>query len=156
MPYTDRNWQDFWRLADREHHADDPRFATVPDRVANVDALYLLLDEAVATKTTAEWSELCDTHSIPMAPVNDLAHLEDDPHYAAVGMIEEHEHPTEGPYRVVRSPMTFRSGLPGLHRPTARLGAHTAEVFEELGYDRAAIEALTPPRDQPPAGAGAG
>jgi crotonobetainyl-CoA:carnitine CoA-transferase CaiB-like acyl-CoA transferase len=142
LPYDDRNWKDFFRLAGLEEYADDPRFASINARVENVDALYGLMDEAVAKRTTAEWMELCDAHSIPAAPVVDLAEIGDDPHYRAVDFLQHQVHPTEGPYRVVRDPMTFRSGQPGLHTPAARLGQHTAEILGELGYDDERLRAL--------------
>lgn len=148
LPYSDRNWRDFFRLSGLAQFADDPRFATVNARIDNVGTLYALLDEVVATRTTAEWMELCDHHSIPAAPVVELEHLADDPHYAAVGLIEDHEHPTEGPYRVVRSPLLFRSGLPGVHTPAARLGQHNAEVLAEIGYSQDQIDALAGPAGQ--------
>ncbi len=134
LPYSDQNWADFFRLSGLDHYADDPRFATVNARIENVDALYALLQEVVGTKTTAEWMKLCDDHSIPAAPVVDLQDVADDPHFEAVGLIEHHEHPTEGPYRVVRDPVRFRSGNPGLYQHAAGLGEHTAEVLGEIGY----------------------
>ncbi|MEL6980873.1 MAG: CoA transferase [Actinomycetota bacterium] len=145
LPYSDQNWQDFFRLAGLAEYAEDPRFATVNARIEHVGELYALLDQVVGTKTTAEWMELCDQHSIPAAPVVDLEHLAEDPHYAAVGLIEEHDHPTEGPSKIVRSPLLFRSGLPGVHTPTARLGQHTAQVLAEIGYSQAQIDAIDPP-----------
>jgi crotonobetainyl-CoA:carnitine CoA-transferase CaiB-like acyl-CoA transferase len=142
LPYSDQNWSDFFRLSGLDQYADDPRFATVNARIENVNALYELLEQVAITKTTAEWMELCDAHSIPAAPVAELADLGEDPHFKAVGLIEDHEHPTEGPYRVVRSPIKFRSGDPGLFQHTAGLGEHTAEVLSEIGYDQNRIDAL--------------
>jgi crotonobetainyl-CoA:carnitine CoA-transferase CaiB-like acyl-CoA transferase len=134
LPYSDQNWADFFRLAGLDHFAEDPRFATVNARIDNVDTLYGLLEGVVGTKTTAEWMELCDDHSIPAAPVVELAEIGDDPHFEAVELIQTHVHPTEGPYRVVRNPLLFRSGTPGLHQHAAGLGQHTAEVLAEIGF----------------------
>lgn len=142
LPYSDQNWIDFFRLAGLENEADDPRFATVNARVANVDALYSLLDDAVRSKTTAEWMSICDDYSIPAAPVVDLENLADDPHFKAVGLVHEAQHPTEGPYRVVRDPLRFKSGLPGVHQPAAGLGQHTASIFSDLGYSSDDIDLL--------------
>jgi crotonobetainyl-CoA:carnitine CoA-transferase CaiB-like acyl-CoA transferase len=139
LPYNDQNWRDFFRLASKPELADDERFASVNARVANVDALYGLLDEIVAGRTTQEWMQLCDDHSIPAAPVVDLEHLERDPHFAAVELFTNHEHPTEGRYRAVRDPLRFASGSPGLYRHAPHLGQHTRQVLAELGYDDARI-----------------
>lgn len=144
LPYSDENWRDFFRLTGLEEYADDPRFATVNARVQNVDALYGLLEGVTTSRTTAEWMQVCDDHSIPAAPVVDLVDIGDDPHFDAVGLIEHHDHPTEGPYRVVRSPIKFRSGDPGLFQQVATLGQHNREVLAEIGYDQAKIDAATP------------
>lgn len=142
LPYTDRNWIDFFTLAGAPEAAADPRFATINDRITNVDALYGLLDDLVSTRTTAEWMELCDEHSIPAVPVVDLEHLGDDPHFAAVGMLRSGVHPSEGPYRIVREPVMFRSGTPGLRHHAPNLGENTAELLTELGYDTGRIDEI--------------
>lgn len=145
LPYSDQNWQDFFRLSGLDEYATDPRFATVNARIDNVNALYGLLEGVTQSKTTAEWMKLCDEYSIPAAPVTDLAEIGDDPHFAAVGLIEDHHHPTEGPYRVVRDPVRFGSGSPGLYQHAATLGEHTAEVLAEIGYDADRIAAVERP-----------
>ncbi|MGH1492846.1 MAG: CaiB/BaiF CoA transferase family protein [Acidimicrobiales bacterium] len=142
LPYSDQNWADFFRLSGLDEYADDPRFTTVNGRVANVDPLYGLLEGVVGNKTTAEWMQICDDHSIPAAPIAELSELGEDPHFKAVGLIQDHEHPTEGPYRVVRSPIKFRSGDPGIFQHAAGLGEHTDEVLIEIGYDYAKLDSL--------------
>ncbi len=142
LPYSDQNWRDFFVLVGEPELADDPRFVSVNARVTNVDALYELLDTFMARHTTDEWMQLCDNASIPAVPVLDLEHIEDDPHFAAVGMIELHDHPTEGAYRIVRDPVRFSSGNAGVWRHSPRPGASTAEILAELGYDEQEIAAV--------------
>lgn len=143
MPYSDQNWVDFFEIVGRPDLGQDPRFASINSRLTNIDALYGHLDTFATTRTNAEWLALCDSLSIPAAPVNDLKHLEDDPHFAAVDLLSVREHPTEGAYRVVKDPIDFTSGNGGLRRHAPRIGQHNDEVLTELGYDKGTIESLS-------------
>lgn len=142
LPYSDDNWHRFFAFAGRPELADDPRFGTGPDRVKHADAIYGLVDDLVRSHTTTEWLEFCVEHSIPCAEVVDPENLHDDEHFKAVGLFQEADHPTEGPYRYVRSPIRINGGaVPQLRHPP-RLGADTAEVLGELGWDAERIAAL--------------
>jgi crotonobetainyl-CoA:carnitine CoA-transferase CaiB-like acyl-CoA transferase len=142
LPYSDRNWQDFYAFTGRTEFADDPRFRRLSDRVHNIAVLYSMVEEEAATRTTQEWVAFCDRASIPCMPVMRLEELPDDPHVQAVGLFGEAEHPTEGRYRTVRSPVSF-SGAPfRIRRHAPRLGEHTAEVLREAGLSGAEIEAV--------------
>ncbi len=142
MPYSNQNWQDFFELAGRSDLASDPRFATINDRIVNIDALYSSLDDVTQTRTTAEWLEVCEHYSIPAAPVNDLERISEDPHMDAVGLLTVAEHPSEGTYRVIKDPVSFRSGNAGLQHHAPQIGQHTKEILQELGYDKGAIERI--------------
>lgn len=142
LPYSDKNWQDFFDICGRDDLAQDPRFATINSRTVHVDALYGELDEIIRTRSTEEWMKLCDAASIPAVPVVELEHIEDDPHFAAVGLLEVTEHPTEGTYRVVRDPIRFAAGTAGLWRHSAHPGEHTDEVLREVGYTDEQIAAV--------------
>jgi len=142
LPYSDDNWQRFWAFGDRPDLGADRRFATGADRVRNADILYGLLDEVVERRSTAEWLEFCAEHSIPASEVMDLEHVGDDPHFAAVGLLQEAEHPTEGPYRYVRSPIRLNGTTSAIDRHPPRLGQDTAEVLTELGWTPDRIASL--------------
>ena len=142
MPYSDTNWHEFWELGARPELKDDPRFATAGDRAVNADALYETVDPIAALLTTAEWLEFCAERSIPAAAVLELEKIREDEHFDAVGLLQEAEHPTEGAYRWVRSPIKFNGEIRPLDRHPARLGADTAEVLAEIGYGKNQIAAL--------------
>lgn len=145
LPYSTQNYRDFFTTIGRADLIDDPRFQTANDRVANTDALYGIIDEYAATKTTAEWMSFCDTHSIPCMPVVDLEAIDDNEHFNAVGMLAMHEHPTEGEYRVIKDPIKYASHEgSSLTRHAPRVGQHNAEVLSELGWDDEAIAGLQP------------
>jgi crotonobetainyl-CoA:carnitine CoA-transferase CaiB-like acyl-CoA transferase len=142
LPYSDRNWQEFYDFTGRTEFRDDPRFGRLSDRVQNISVLYEMIDQEAPKRTTAEWVAFCDRVSIPCMPVLSLEELPEDPHVKAVGLFGTAVHPSEGPYRSVRPPVSF-SGAPfriRCHAP--RLGEHTAEVLAEAGFSREEIDQL--------------
>ena len=135
LPYTDKNYEDFFNFIERPELAVTDRFATHNARVANTAELYGLIADAAQLKTTAVWLEFCDRVSIPAAAVLDLANLEDDPHLSQVDLVHVTDHPTEGKYRYVRDPVRYSESATGLHRHAPRLGEHSIELLLELGYN---------------------
>ncbi len=143
LPYSDANWRDFFTTVGRPELADDPRFATANDRVANADEVYGHVDTYAPTKTTAAWMAFCAEHSIPCMPITDLRALDDDEHFAAVGLLELDDHPTEGAYRVIRDPVRFASADDRtIRRHAPRIGQHNLEVLREIGWTDDDIAAL--------------
>jgi len=142
LPYSRDNWHRFFEFAERPDLKDDPRFATGDDRIANADALYGLLNDIVKLKETSEWLAFCKEHSIPASEVVDLETLGDDPHFAAVGLYRNDEHPTEGAYRYVRDPILLNGESSPIRHHAPQLGADTEDVLRELGWDDARIADL--------------
>jgi crotonobetainyl-CoA:carnitine CoA-transferase CaiB-like acyl-CoA transferase len=142
LPYSDRNWQDFYAFTGRSEFADDPRFRRLSDRVHNIAVLYSMVEEEAVKRSTQEWVAFCDGANIPCMPVMNLKDLPDDPHVKAVGLFGEAEHPTEGRYRTVRSPVSFTAAPFRIRCHAPRLGEHTAEVLREAGLSDAQIAAV--------------
>lgn len=147
LPYSGENWRRFFSFGGQPELMDDPRFASGRSRVANADALYGLLDDIVVKRSTEEWLAFCRENSIPAAEVMELERIGDDPHVAAVGLFREAVHPTEGPYRYVRSPILVDGEAAPLRHHAPRLGIDTAEILAELGWDDAAIADAIPSSD---------
>ena len=142
LPYSDRNWRDFFDFTGHPELKADPRFTALGSRVEHIEFLYGLIESEAPKRTTAEWRAFCDSKSIPCMPVLNLNELSEDPHVKAVGLFGTAEHPSEGRYRTVRSPVNF-SGAPFQIRHHApRLGEHSVEVLAEAGYTAAEIEAM--------------
>jgi crotonobetainyl-CoA:carnitine CoA-transferase CaiB-like acyl-CoA transferase len=130
--YTDRNWERFFGLIGRPELVDDPRYSTLATRTEHLEELYALIAEHLATDTTRAWFERLDAVGIPAAPYNRVDDLFDDAHFAAVGLWETAEHPTEGTLLQCPLPVRFDGEVPPLGSPAPALGADTDAVLKEL------------------------
>ena len=142
LAYNDGQWRRFVEAAGRPELADDPLYAGIGARTENVEKLYSVVGEILATRTTEEWVELLERLEIPYMRVNAMGDLPDDPHLKAVGFFRHMEHPSEGPIVQPDFPVRFeKSGHVYTHHPP-RLGQHTAELLAEAGYGAEEIDAL--------------
>lgn len=140
--YTDRQWLAFFDLVGRPELARDERFATMAARAEHVDDLYGLLAAILPSRPSAEWLDAFEVAGIPAQPVRSLDDLLDDPHLAAVGLLEPVDHPSEGPLRLPRLPVVTDGAPAPPVRGAPRLGQHGAEVLAEAGYDEATVARL--------------
>ena len=107
---------------------DEPRFATVADRVAVRAVLHATLEARTAAWPTAEVLARLGAAGVPAGPVRDLAEALGDPLTAERGILAS---TTDDEVPALRLPLAGR--VPGVRTPAPHLGAHTAEVLAELG-----------------------
>lgn len=101
-----------------------------------------LFEEAFRSKTTEEWLATLDAVDVPCAPANFTEEMFDLPHVAENGLMQSLEHEVVGTLRMPVCPVTMSETRPGSRLAPPALGAHSAEVMGELGYDDVAIERL--------------
>ncbi|HEV2364851.1 MAG TPA: CoA transferase [Caulobacteraceae bacterium] len=139
LPYTDRQWDQFFAAAGlADTFGKDLRFADYKTRARHVRELYQLVEQVTQTRTTAEWLALLKPLQIPVVRTNRLDELETDPHLAAVGLFERYRHPEAGAYISLKPPLNFSATPASIRRHPPRLGEHTAEVLAETGAKAAA------------------
>jgi crotonobetainyl-CoA:carnitine CoA-transferase CaiB-like acyl-CoA transferase len=146
LPYSDRNWHDFFDFTGRTELKDDPRFASLGVRVQNIDVLYAAVEEEAVKHTSAEWVAFCDRVSIPCMPVQDIEDVIADPHLADIGFFGIAEHPSEGTYRTMNRPVTFGGSAFAIRTHAPRIGEHSAQILAEAGLPPEEIEAVLTPR----------
>ncbi len=147
MAVTDAQWRRLYVAIGRPELADDPRFADLDGRIANVDALYGVLADQVAQNTTAHWRQALDAADIPNAAMATLQDVFRSDYLNDTGFFQHMVHPSAGPILQMRPPIAFGATPANIHRPQPTLGADGPDVLKEAGLDPAAIaDALTGPR----------
>lgn len=130
MCQTPKFWDAFCAVAERPDLKVDPRFADIPARRANIEALTEALDSGMQTKTTDEWLALLGGQ-VPFAPVRGLKEALDNPYVAEVGMRDVVDHPerAEGLHLLACPIKIDGKRAPGVRAP--RMGEHNAELLDE-------------------------
>ena len=117
----------------RQDLAEDPRFRTNPDRLANRAALTEALDAIFSQQPMAHWQALLEGH-VPVAPVYGLDQAMDNPWLVEIGMRDVVPHPDRGELHVLASPIKLDGKRPP-NRAGPLLGADSDGLLAELGYD---------------------
>lgn len=133
---NERQWQRLCQALERGDLLADPRFTTNAERVRNRASLLPLLAELFASRPLGEWLERLAEAGIPSGPVNGVDQVLESVQATARGMVQEIEHPTIGPLRMVASPLKLEATPPSIRRHPPLLGEHTDEVLRDvLGID---------------------
>ena len=132
----------FFDAIGRPELKTDPRFESIAARFRNVSEYFRLRAEALTTKTTAEWVEIFDRCDVPAMPYHTLDTLMEDPHLKEVELFETVEHPTEGKIVNLTLPNKLSRGARRDFIPAPKLGQHSVEILQEVGYGADAIAAM--------------
>jgi CoA:oxalate CoA-transferase len=126
----------FPRLCDAIGMAEakaDPRFATNPLRCEHHGALKILMEQALAARTAAEWLRHLKELGIPSGPVNDVAGVMRDPQINARGMLIELPLPDGETLITAGCPVQFAGEKRQEHSPAPALDQHREALLRELG-----------------------
>ena len=125
-------WTRFCEAIEATELADDPKYATNPDRVANRDELVPLLESILSRRPVKDWMARFRQFDVPAAPVNNLDGTFAEPSVAERDMIVEYDHPIAGKVRLPGNPIKM-SGMEGtLSNPAPCLGEHTNAILSSL------------------------
>jgi formyl-CoA transferase len=135
---NDNLFNKFCEVAQCQHLAQDPKFATNGQRVSNRVEITQLLAAIFNQKTTKEWVRLLDDAGVANGPINSIAEVFEEPQVQARGMQIQLDHATAGKVTLVGSPMKFSATPISYETPPPALGQHTQEILEKVLHKSAA------------------
>jgi crotonobetainyl-CoA:carnitine CoA-transferase CaiB-like acyl-CoA transferase len=138
--------EDLWartcRALGLENLLADERFIDNARRVEHRDELTREIESAMTTMPSARWLARFEQAGIPAAEVQDLAQVLARTQLAALGSVQELEHPTAGAYRLLSPPLRIDREMLSYLGPAPVLGSDTRAVLAEAGLPAADIDSL--------------
>lgn len=134
---NEREWAAFCsQVLNAPGLAADPRFASNGKRAENKVALAAIITKGFAALTVAQATARLDAAGIANARMNDMAGLWAHPQLAARQRWRQVQTPAGAVPALI--PAGWGEGEPRMG-PVPALGAQSAAILQELGYDPAAI-----------------
>ena len=134
-PTSDHDFHGMCEALGVEGH-DDPRIATVGERLKHRDLTDTIMDLCyahAANLTMAEATERFEAERVPFAMILTPEQLTEDAHAQAMGLFVEADHHVVGRTRLPRHPAQFSGTPAALTGGSPSLGQHTDEILTELG-----------------------
>lgn len=141
MTAEDRLWPSLVTLLGLEALAHDPRFAALPERRANAQALTAEFDRVFATRDAADWLERFSGRGFTVSVVTRLADTPHDVQAVHAGAIVPADG-IGGTNLTIDSPFRIAGVEKVRPRRAPALGEHSDEVLREHGFDATEIAAL--------------
>lgn len=121
------------RVLERPDMAEDPRFATMTDRVEHREELDRVICAWSMEHTVDQICTVLRHWDIPCAKVNSIRETTADPHIAGVrDMFPAYEQPGIGQVRVTNTPVRFHNTQEIPLTPAPELGEQTRDVLRRI------------------------
>lgn len=140
---SDQHWHRLCEVLGLDDMASDPVLAKNAGRLANRKRVMDALRTAIAARERQRLAEALRAVGIPAGEVNTTREILNDPHMLARGVVGTFEHPVEGTFKALRTPVKFDGfDSPEIGCPP-RLGADTDTILkDEMHLSDADIAAL--------------
>lgn len=142
LPYTTKHWIRFLRMTPRAELADAEWIQDTAMRNKRIAELYAIVAETMPRWNTSRWLDELEKSDIPCGPVNSLEDLLEDPHLQAISFFQEACHPSEGPIRTVRQPLSFKDANFKPDQMAPQFGENGRHILQEYGLSEDQVQHL--------------
>ena len=139
---SDKEWKGICEALERQELITDERFKSSLARRRNAEDRREVIGEEVSKRSSAELLQILDANDVPCAPLLDRAELMDHPQIVESETILRESFTGFGEVRQARPAARFQLTESSLRLPAPKLGQHSREILESLGYDDAKCDAL--------------
>lgn len=139
---TDGHWQGILTLVEREDLLEDPRFATMAGRVANMGDVVGLLKDAARHLSTDDVMAAFIEADIPSVPCERRRTLTQNAQIQAIGALETYVTANLGTLTAPTPPALFGGAATSLAEPSPNHGEHSRAIMQELGFDNETVEEM--------------
>ena len=128
LPYSDRNWSDFLRIAGVDYDAENVPFATNQERNDHMENVQAIIADYAVRRTTREILDECGAAGVPAQPVRTLESLVEDDYLRERGTVQETRHPLGHSYFRTTPNISFSDSPLRPVRPATSVDADREEV----------------------------
>jgi crotonobetainyl-CoA:carnitine CoA-transferase CaiB-like acyl-CoA transferase len=141
---TEALWKKFVAVMGMESGGrEDERFRTNALRAKNREGLIPILQKKFDERPASAWLEQLTAAEIPAAPINTVDEALKEAQTQARGMIVQIDHPALGVARSTGNPIHFSETPVSYRLPPPRLGEHTKEVLQGLGFSEEEVRQIS-------------
>ncbi|HJV40703.1 CoA transferase [Caulobacter sp.] len=130
-------WENLAQAIDRPGLLEDPRFSDRGARIDNYDAVLATLAPIFRSRPLEVWCERLTALEVPHSPVYASNEVLETPQAKHLQLEVAAEHPVMGPFRTIRSPVSFDGERPLQVTAPPTLGEHDTEVKAGRGKRKA-------------------
>ena len=140
--YHEDRWRALCRVLGDPSLADDPRFATNPQRVAHRHALMQVLSQHLARQTSEEWQAQFEAADIICGTIANYHQLMASPQVAHNGIIVDTHNPVAGSIRMPGLAVGDRDAQSRVRHGPPVLGQHSIEILRQFGVSEQECQTL--------------
>ncbi|MFP5022852.1 CaiB/BaiF CoA transferase family protein [Pseudonocardia phyllosphaerae] len=139
---SDQHWVPLCTVLGLDELAADPDLRCNAGRVARRDRVMAGIRGAVAARDRDPLVKELQAADVPVGEVRTVREALGSPHATARGAVGHFEHPSEGRFPALRTPLREASAEPVAVATPPLLGADTEDVLSGAGYSAAEIDLL--------------